>query len=196
MVLTETGVVPLEGTLADAKKKGLVAASRVRFLSPGAEAPQEVIYFRAPADNAGLKRLPVVEQYIRHLSPATTFMKSASYLLHTDPFSVMRSAILEASTAILQDDTGVPYRFLKAPVWQVTLYGQYAKPIADFHYGFQRDLEAAYGAGARKGAAVHVRLSLARRQLGCAARGTNRTGEVGTRYRRLGTLGTRHPWHL
>ena len=71
-------------------------------------------------------------------------MKSASYLLHTEHFSTMRSIILEASSVILQDDSGLPYRLLSRPEWQVTLFGRYGRPIADFNYGFQPDLEAAY----------------------------------------------------
>ncbi len=117
-------------------------ALRVTFLEAGSDRPQTVIYFRAQAENAGLKK--VVAAYLRQLAPATTMLKSASYLLHDEQFSSIRSVILESSAAILQDDSGMPYRFLNKPEWRLKLYGKYTKPVSDFNYGFQPDLDAAY----------------------------------------------------
>jgi hypothetical protein len=119
-----------------------VKAFRVTFVPSGSDRQQTAIYFRAQAENAGLKK--VVAAYLRHLAPATTMLKSASYLLHDEQFSAIRSVILESSTSILQDDSGMPYRFLNKPEWRVKLYGKYAKPVSDFNYGFQPDLDAAY----------------------------------------------------
>ena len=119
-----------------------VNAFRVTFVPAGSDREQSAIYFRAQAENAGLRH--VVAAYLRQLAPTMTMMKSASYLLHDDQFSSIRSVILEVSTAILQDDSGMPYRFLNTPDWRVRLYGKYAKPVPDFNYGFQPALEAAY----------------------------------------------------
>ncbi|GIV27440.1 MAG: hypothetical protein KatS3mg027_1254 [Bacteroidia bacterium] len=71
-----------------------------------------------------------------------TYIKSASYLLHNPFMSNMRKMILEHSVAILQDDTGVPYRFLSdSTKWQLRLYGEYDKPVKDFgKMGYQPDL--------------------------------------------------------
>jgi hypothetical protein len=144
--LTDTGTaVPIPVAARGSPTKGALVATRVQFVADGWDRPQQVIYFRAPADNAGLSRQPLVAAYLRTLAPTTTFMKSASYLLHADAFSDLRSVILETSSAILQDDTAVPYRFFTSP-WRVTLYGRYVGPVADFRYGFQADLEQAYSA--------------------------------------------------
>ena len=119
-----------------------VRALRVTFVEAGSDRQQSVIYFRAQAENAGLKK--VVAAYLRQLAPATTMLKSASYLLHDEQFSSIRSVILQSSNAILQDDSGMPYRFLNKPEWRLKLYGKYSKPVSDFNYGFQPDLDAAY----------------------------------------------------
>jgi hypothetical protein len=119
-----------------------VRAYRVTFVPAGSDRQQTAIYFRAQAENAGLKK--VVAAYLRQLTPATTMLKAASYLLHDEQFSTIRSVILESSVAILQDDSGMPYRFLNKPEWRLRLYGKYSKPIQDFNYGFQPDLQAAY----------------------------------------------------
>ena len=81
---------------------------------------------------------------LKALAPFTTFVKSASYLMHDDRFGTIRSMVLNDSSSILQDDTGVPFRFFDTSAWALTLYGKYTKPIADFNYGFQKDLDAAF----------------------------------------------------
>lgn len=129
-------------TPAAAAASAAVRAYRVTFVPAGSDRQQTAIYFRAKAENGGLKQ--VVASYLRSLAPATTMLKAASYLLHDSQFSQVRSVILDSSTAILQDDSGMPYRFFKTPDWNVRLYGQYSKPIQDFNYGFQPDLQAAY----------------------------------------------------
>jgi hypothetical protein len=82
--------------------------------------------------------------YLKGLGPLTTFVKSASYLMHDDRFSLVRSMVLEQSSSLLQDDTGVPYRFFDAAKWNLTFYGKYSAPVRDFNYGFQKDLDAVY----------------------------------------------------
>lgn len=139
MVLTETGLAP-----ATPGAQNQIAAVRVNFVEKGSTHAQSVVYFRAQAENAGLK--PVVRAYLKSYAPYTTMLKSASYLLHDPQFTVIRDDLLAGSQAILQDDSGMPYRFLKAPAWNVTLYGKYSKPVSDFNYGYQKDLEAAYNA--------------------------------------------------
>jgi hypothetical protein len=52
--------------------------------------------------------------------------------------------ILTKSQFILQDDTGIPFRYFKEKNWEIHLYGQYAKPIKDFSGVEQQDLKAAY----------------------------------------------------
>ena len=60
---------------------------------------------------------------------------------------MLRKVLLEGARMILQDDSGLPLQYLKAPAWQVTLYGRYTKPVKDFNYGYQTDLAALYDTG-------------------------------------------------
>ncbi len=62
-------------------------------------------------------------------------------------FSVIRSACINKSKMILQDDTGVAFGYLNNDKWTRTLYGNYEKPISDFQGGYyQAALQAAYKA--------------------------------------------------
>jgi hypothetical protein len=103
-------------------------------------------YYSLDATNVGLRNHnPSFLDGIRSVKPTYTLLKSASYLLHDPQFTDIRDTILEVTEVLVQDDTGVPYRFLTRG-WNVKLYGQYARPIADFNYGYQPDLERAYSA--------------------------------------------------
>jgi hypothetical protein len=115
----------------------------ILFERPG-HAPQTVIYFRAQAEDRAIDGRPGVRPFLEHQGPFVTFLKSASYLLHGTEFTRMRELLLKQSRVILQDDSGIPLRFLKAPTWTVSFYGRYSKPVKDFNYGYQPDMEKAY----------------------------------------------------
>lgn len=76
-----------------------------------------------------------------------TFIKSASYLMHKDYFSIVRDIVLSKSTLVMQDDSGIPYRFFKPEEWETTLYGSYTEPIPMFTSSYEQDLFDAYQNG-------------------------------------------------
>ena len=79
-------------------------------------------------------------------SPGTTFIKSASYLLHGGEFSNVRRAILANSSAVLQDDSGIPFRFYQDEAWSTELFGNYVRTLDMFKAYYQADLRGAYTA--------------------------------------------------
>jgi hypothetical protein len=72
-------------------------------------------------------------------------VKAASYLLHYETFSKIKDLTIAKSSSLLQDDTGIPYRFL-AKDYSLNLYGKYTIPVKNFsasgHY--QKDLAKMY----------------------------------------------------
>jgi hypothetical protein len=82
--------------------------------------------------------------YMTRLASVNTYLKSASYLLHKNYFSTVRSAILDRSALLVQDDSGIPYGLIKAGKWDVSLYGVYSSPIAMFKNHKEADLIDAY----------------------------------------------------
>lgn len=122
-----------------------VAASALEIsFFVGSGPVQKVVYIRTQAEDAMVKRHPGFIPYLEAQAPFVTFLKSASYLLHDNQFSMVRRVLLNGSTALMQDDSGIPFRLLPAPAWRVSFYGQYQKPIKDFNYGYQPDLAKAY----------------------------------------------------
>jgi hypothetical protein len=116
----------------------------IRFLPSGSMRVQTLSYIRVQMQDAEFAKHDSIMSYLNSVGPFTTLLKSASYLMHDDRFSRVRSLVVGRSSSVLQDDTGVPYRFFDKAVWELTLFGQYAPPVTDFNYGLQKDLAAAY----------------------------------------------------
>jgi hypothetical protein len=101
-----------------------------------------VRHFSLHIPDAALSRKDNFERYARMLPLTTTIIKSASFLMHKDYFSRIRTLVLERSLYILQDDSGVPLRFFLNDNWTVDYFGFYERPIPLFANYFQRELRA------------------------------------------------------
>ena len=60
--------------------------------------------------------------------------------MHSDNFSQVRGYLLAHSKVILQDDSGIPYRFFSKDKWNLRFYGHYPGPIRRFLKNAQPDL--------------------------------------------------------
>lgn len=125
-----------------AKRPGkLLRSTRMTFTVPNSERTHEVYYFSLDATDRALQFYPDFVDWITRQTPASALLKSASYLLHDGQFSKTRAMVLGSADILVQDDTGVPYRYLKQANWQIKVYGKYHKPIKPMEWGYQRDLE-------------------------------------------------------
>jgi hypothetical protein len=117
---------------------------KINFSSPGSNKLRTLYYFSCDLADMSFGKDSAFHAYLNGLPFETTFLKSASYLLHYKEFSNIRSMILEKSRFILEDDTGIPFRYFPKKAWDVQLYGEYIKPVKDFAGVEQLDLKAAY----------------------------------------------------
>jgi hypothetical protein len=124
----------------------LIRAVRIEFANPNSTGTQWLYYVTLDATDKALEFYPDFMTWIGQYKPATVLLKSASYLLHDNQFAKTRSMLLEAADVVVQDDTGIPYRFISQNPWQVKLYGRYNRPIRPMSYAYQKDLETAYNA--------------------------------------------------
>ncbi|AIL65908.1 hypothetical protein NOVO_07875 [Rickettsiales bacterium Ac37b] len=77
-------------------------------------------------------------------APLITYLKAAQYAFFDPRFIPMRNVILEKSRMVLQDDSGIPFRYFDKS-WIKELYGQYAGPYGKSFKGYkQLDLLHAY----------------------------------------------------
>ncbi len=136
-------LVPGPRATGKAKKKQTGGMEIQYVKTPGDGKVRHLCYFSVDIQDSSLKLKPQLQTYLRSIDNMIVFAKAASYLMHGNNFSIIRGLCLRAK-AVLQDDTGIPYRFFKPDAWTVTLYGHYTKPIKDFNYGFQKDLDSIF----------------------------------------------------
>ncbi|MDP2605197.1 MAG: hypothetical protein Q8S00_21855 [Deltaproteobacteria bacterium] len=122
----------------------IMRGTRIVFAGANGGAQQQLYYFSLDATDKALEFYPGFLEWVGQHRPASALLKSASYLLHDNQFEKTRNMIMAAADYVVQDDTGIPYRFLRQAPWQVRLYGRYNKPIKSLRYGYQADLEGAY----------------------------------------------------
>jgi hypothetical protein len=77
-------------------------------------------------------------------------LKAASYLLHEGGFETVRNFLLQNSTAILQDDSGIPVHFFTPDRWTLRFFGIYTGPINLFKKFDQPDLRQYYATSSPK----------------------------------------------
>jgi hypothetical protein len=101
-------------------------------------------YFSTNIGDDHLKDNKAFGEFVSQLKGMTTYFKATSYMTHRPEFSIIRNLVLNGSTTILQDDSGLPFKLYTNPPWNVQLYGNYDKPIKPFKWLEQKDLRAAY----------------------------------------------------
>jgi hypothetical protein len=142
--LRVTNVAGLQNLPADR-----VPGVRISFKKPGESAARTLYYFSADLSDQGLTRVPQPLKWAANFAPRATYIKSASYLMHTAQFSKVRDFITAKSELIVQDDSGIPVRFFPAANWERTFFGAYDGPIQLFANRYQQDLREAYNASAK-----------------------------------------------
>ncbi|NMC62698.1 MAG: hypothetical protein GYA55_05950 [SAR324 cluster bacterium] len=105
---------------------------------------QKVYYFKANLVNSSLKKNEAILKFMSLYPKWLSYLKAASYLMHKSYFSIIREFLLKHSLAILEDDSGIPYRFFSPDSWKVTLYGSYSGVIDLFKEYYQESLKKAY----------------------------------------------------
>jgi hypothetical protein len=119
---------------------------KVSFLDPATGARKVLYYFSADLSDDGLKRSQEVLRFCNKLGPTNSFLKAASYLLHQNGFNIARNYLLRVSASILQDDSGIPFRYFTPKSWTLRFFGSYTGPIDLFKDYYQPDLRQYYAA--------------------------------------------------
>ena len=151
------------GKIVDTNADGTPISSptgliEIKFFRTGTNRAQTLYYYATDLSNEGLSKNKPLMAYINSLNRETTatFIKSASYLMHENDFSTIRDLILKQSTAIMQDDSGIPLVHYKKEAWDAILYGTFYKPISTYVEYAQPALRDAYQLGSPKPLAFRI----------------------------------------
>lgn len=133
-----------DGTVTSLAKAGRRASKGVKIVfSQGGRKRQTLYYFQTDLSNGGLRKSGF-RKFSASLGPADSLVKSASYLLHSGNFSLARKFLLKQSAVLIQDDSGVPVRYLKGNEWTLHPFGQYLGPISLFANRYQREMKSLF----------------------------------------------------
>jgi hypothetical protein len=132
VALDKTGAFAPEG-------KGTTPGVKIVFTG-SAGRPQTLYYFMTDLANWAVKANPNFMKFCEQQGNGVSLLKAASYLMHTDNFSEVRDFLLTHSKVILQEDSGIPYRYFARGKWDIRFYGHYIGPINRFLKHGQLDL--------------------------------------------------------
>ena len=132
--------------------------NRYYFQREGSDAVRTLTYFAVNLQNTpygsrgglvakGLETRTDLVNYFKKINMKSTYLKSASYLMHRPTFSIIRNIILDESEFLLQDDSGIPVKYFDTNKWNLTFYGNYSFPIPMFAERHQEDLKSIYDKG-------------------------------------------------
>ena len=132
------------------KKKALNKGIEITFSSLDKKT-KKLYYYSLNLADGGLQYNKGMMKYLTQMGTINTYLKGASYLMHKPYFSMIRNIILNQSNYVVQDDSGIAFKyFAKHEKWNYTFYGKYKKPISLFSEAYQADLDSAYKASGSK----------------------------------------------
>ena len=130
--LDEQGDLQTADALAPNHVARRSAAPGVKIVfSDGTGPKQTLYYFSTNLADGSFERSGFLA-FLAKQGPADSLLKSASYLLHKPHFAGVRRLLLDRSTTIVQDDSGIPLTYLETKRWRLRAFGHYAGPISMF----------------------------------------------------------------
>jgi hypothetical protein len=127
--------------------KGTTPGVKIVFFGQGGR-EQTLYYFTSDLADWAVKVNPGFLKFCEQQGQGATLLKAASYLMHSNNFSQVRDFLLTHSKLILQDDSGIPFRFFAADKWNRRHVGHYIGPINRFLEHGQMDLNKENAASA------------------------------------------------
>lgn len=123
--------------------QGYFRGLKITAIRNGDQREKSIYYFSFDAADYKIKPKPEFQKFVAGFGQLCTYIKSASYIPAHKNFSIIRTIVLNQSSKILQDDTGVPYKQLDQSKYDVQLWGTYTKTIKDLSWGYDPELRKA-----------------------------------------------------
>lgn len=119
-------------------------AKGAKIVFAGSDGEQRTLYyFKTDLSDKGVPNSGFLK-FCETFGAGDSLVKSASYLMHNPGFSNVRDFVLKNTVTLVQDDTGIPVRFLNSNDWQLRPFGVYLPPIRQFRYAIQPKLLELY----------------------------------------------------
>ncbi|MBV8352378.1 MAG: hypothetical protein JOZ21_08925 [Verrucomicrobia bacterium] len=130
--------------------QGATRGAKITFTDAASGSEKLLYYFTSDLSDEAIKRNSGLLHFCQSLGPANSLLKAASYLLHEGGFDLVRNFLLQNSSAILQDDSGIPVHYFPPDHWTLRFFGVYTAPIDLFKKFYQADLRKYYAESSPK----------------------------------------------
>lgn len=142
--IDSTGSIFEKYNFIDLKKSNYrTKGIQIKFLTKNNQV-KTISYFSLNAANDGLSKNKGFTTYLNKIKNFNTYLKGASYLLHSAHFSIIRNVILNGSNCIIQDDSGIAFKYFDKNKFTFKFFGDYIKPISLFSKNYQKDLDSVW----------------------------------------------------
>lgn len=132
-------LVAIDKNGAFASGSGNTQGVKITFSRPRSR-EQTLYYFSTNLADDSVKANPGFLRFCEKQGRGNSLLKAASYLIHSGGFNKARDFLLASSDALVQDDSGIPYRYFAPAKWEIRCFGCYAGPIDLFKERYQTDL--------------------------------------------------------
>src|SRR4029077_5249151 len=92
---------------------------QIDFRSDDDQSVHRLYYFSTNLADDHLDKNKGFIAFLGEMQGATSYFKATSYMTHKPEFSIIRDQVLAKSIAVLQDDSGIPYKYFGAEPWHV-----------------------------------------------------------------------------
>ncbi len=106
-----------------------VKGSRITFTAPGTPTPREIIYLSLRITPRSMEAATPEGRYFSSLSGLNVLIKSAIYLLHSENYRAFCRSLLERTDLLVEDDSGIPYRYFTRDKFDIFLFGTFDMPV-------------------------------------------------------------------
>jgi hypothetical protein len=113
---------------------------RIDYVDNRTRRSQTMFYFTTDISDGGISSNPGFMNFCHRYGVGVSFLKSSSYLMFEEGFSRVRNFILDHSSTIVQDDSGIPLADFNRGKWNLRLFGTYNGPIQLFKQHYQPKL--------------------------------------------------------
>ena len=114
---------------------------RIDYVDNRSHQHQTLYYFTTDISDGGISSSPGFLRFCDHFGVGGSLLKASSYLMFEDGFNRIRDFILNHSTTVVQDDSGIPLAYFNRDKWNVRVFGNYLGPIEIFKQHYQPKLK-------------------------------------------------------
>ena len=127
--------------MKDESNKDFIRGVKITFVNPSTKKLATLYYFSGDVEDKAIAagNTGYVNFVKKNFDHTQTFIKAASYLMHTPTFSTMKNLVLDKSSIILNDDSGLPLNAVNDGKWNLTYYGAFTGATRDFPYIHEKD---------------------------------------------------------